>query len=494
MVQQIQTKWKDWFAKNGFTLLLCLAFLSFLLITLFVVYFGDDYYYITFRDLSFSDYFQKLGDHYLQDNGRFLVHLFVTLFLKMPLPVWACLEAVFLTGICYFAASILAKEQEKRVSFLFSLFFFLVAGLSISITRQSVYWLTGSFNYVYPFFCFLAYWYCFLHLEQKRYWIGSIVFGLLASASVEQVGMMTFGLTLLLCLTKWEGWKQISSFCQKNKKQLFLLALTLVGVCTVLLAPSQFTRIGLEQEENQSLVGTILANGSFFVREYFLSPQILPYTLVFFITNLFGVFQKKTKKARILLFASIINLGSTLLTIYILPAYTLGSYIAIAITLISYLVLFGIWNYEIYHQWISPLTISLVLMVGSQLMMLISPVLGPRNLIFGFLLLAIAMGTVIQEVPWKYENGFTILLIILALFLNAKTSEGYQKTFQVEQQNLSLLAFYPQEVLQDKDQEITLYRFPDDNYGWSMPYLSTYHEYYFKQLYQIRASIVWATP
>ena len=77
----------------------------------------------------------------------------------------------------------------------------------------------------------------------------------------------------------------------------------------------------------------------------------------------------------------------------------------------------------------------------------------------------------------------------MALVLNFKTALGYAKTKQVEEKNNEIIA--NSSVLTDKNKEIILYKCPDNNYGWSMPYTSSYHEFYFKHHYQIKCKINW---
>ena len=130
-VKDIFLKLKD----NLVYILVPIIFVSFLLINLNVVYFGDDYYYLTFADLNFSEYFSKLTEHYFKDNGRFIVHTLATIFLKLPMPFWQILNSLMLTGICYFAAKIIAQKNKKIIPLLLSLIFFFIASLDISITR-----------------------------------------------------------------------------------------------------------------------------------------------------------------------------------------------------------------------------------------------------------------------------------------------------------------------------------------------------------------------
>ena len=482
---------------NWLYLIIPIIFISFLLIHLNIVYFGDDYYYLTFRNLNVSEYFSKLFEHYQNDNGRFIVHLLVTFFLKLPLPFWAILNSIFLTGICYFASKILSPSKKEKLPLLCVVLFFFLAFLDISITRQSVYWLTGSFNYVYPLFLFFAYWYCLTKIENKKYFIASILLGFLSAATMEQVAMMTFGLTILITLSHWNGFHAIKNFCKQNTKLLLLSFITFLGLCTVILAPSQFRRIELENAKNSgetSLQETIFENSKFILLKYTVSTHVIPYCILFHLAVIFYVAKNETKKRKYIgIVLASLNL---LLTLYNIGFYTsfkvltIINYLLVGFTLILYLIQFVYLNIKFYNKLISPLTISAILMIGSQFMMVVSPILGPRNLLFGFVLFAFLILILINQISLKRSNFYTVGFLILALIANFKTMNGYYQTKLTEEKNKQIL-IESSESLKDENKTITLYQFPNDDYAWSMPYISNYHEFYFKHLYQIKCNIHW---
>lgn len=482
---------------NWLYVIIPIIFISFLFIHLNVVYFGDDYYYLTFRNLNVADYFSKLFDHYQNDNGRFLVHMLATFFLKLPLPFWGIVNSIFLTGICYFASKIASHSQKEISPLLCVIIFFFLAFLNISITRQSVYWLTGSFNYVYPLFLFFAYWYCLTKIDNKKFFIASIFLGFLSAATMEQVAMMTFGLTILMTLSQWKGFHAIKNWSKQNKKLLLLSFLTLLGLCTVILAPSQFKRIALEnakESEEVSLQETILDNSKFILSKYTVSTQVLPYCILFHLAVILYVLKNETKKKKFLwLSLAILNCLFTLFNIATyasLNILTKTNYLLVGITLILYAVQLIYLNIKIYSKLISPLTIITILMIGSQFMMIISPVLGLRNLVSGYVLFAFLIITLISHIPLQRKNLYMVGFLLLAILANFKTASGYYQTKLTEEKNRQILA-ESSEILKDENQTITLYQFPNDDYAWSMPYISSYHEFYFKHLYQIKCQIHW---
>ena len=481
--------------QNWQFLLIPIIFISFLLINLNVVYFGDDYYYLTFRNLDFSEFFSKLFGHYQNDNGRFIVHLLATLFLKLPLPFWAILNSIFLTGICYFGSKVITVNKTKFSPLLCTILFFFLSALDISITRQSVYWLTGSFNYVYPLFLFFAYWFCLNKIENKKWFITSIFVGLLSSATMEQSAMMTFGLTILITLSHFKGFDTLKDFIHTNSKRLILCLITLIGLCTVILAPAQFKRIELENaKEEVSAQTTILENAITILTPYTISTSILPYCILFNILTVAYTIKNGTKKEKYIFpTLAISNFLITLFNInyFISPAIpSFIKYLLVGITLIIYGINFIYLNLKIYRSLINPLTISAILLVGSQGMMIVSPVLGPRNFIFGFVLLSFIISLLIDKFSIKKVWIPTCILLLIGLCFNFKTSIGYVVTKQIEVKNQEIISS-SNDIIKDENAQITLYKFPNDNYAWSMPYVSKYHEFYFKHFYQIKCQIKW---
>ena len=302
--------------ENLLFILIPIIFVSFLLINLNVVYFGDDYYYLTFSDLEIGEYFSKLVEHYNKDNGRFIVHLLATFFLKLPLPFWQAFNSIMLTGICYFAAKLTTKSNKKQMPTLLSIMFFFVAFLDISVTRQSTYWLTGSFNYIYPIFLLLSYSYCLTKLENKKYFILAIFLGFFSAATMEQSAMMTLGVTILYLISKIDSIKNIKLTLKSNIKLIILSIITLIGVSTVILAPAQFVRMEIE-ENDTSTMDKIILNSKFMLQNYTQNVNILPYCIAF---NLLIVIYalKNRNNHKLIILINIANIILNLISIFVL--------------------------------------------------------------------------------------------------------------------------------------------------------------------------------
>lgn len=78
-------------------LIISIIFVSFLLINLNVVNWGDDYWFLRFRNYDTTKTFSELLNFYKTTNGRFIVHLLVVYFLKIPIIFWQIFNSIILT-------------------------------------------------------------------------------------------------------------------------------------------------------------------------------------------------------------------------------------------------------------------------------------------------------------------------------------------------------------------------------------------------------------
>lgn len=141
-----------------------LTFIFTFLVNENIYLFGDDYYYIGFSQGSIAEYFVRNAEHYTNMNGRAIVHLLVTFFLSIDMIWWKLFNSFMLACITYFGAKI-ATTHTLYAGLAFFLF---TCGFGVAMSRECIYWLTGSFNYVYPLFMLFIYWYVLLKYRKTR--------------------------------------------------------------------------------------------------------------------------------------------------------------------------------------------------------------------------------------------------------------------------------------------------------------------------------------
>lgn len=471
-------------------ILVILAFISFFIINKNVIYSGDDYYFLSFSNCNLNEYITKIITHYKLDNGRIIVHVLDTLCLKFPIVIWSTINSLMLTGICYFVSKISTSDNTNKMPIVFSVAFMLMSSLNILITNQSMYWITGSFNYVYPILMLLMYWNFLNKIDYgKKYYIFAIIFAFLASASVEQAGMMAFGLTLLTIFKKSEG---INKFFNRNKKTFFLLIITLIGLLTVLLAPSQFIR--MSSGEDLDIAERSMKNASFIIYQIVCSENVMPYLILLNIfLFVFSVLDKQKNKLNI--FVCIFAIINFCLVLYCVNSinseeellYKIENVLIFCVILFT--ILFNIiwFGYKTEKTFFSTPTIVMVLLIGSQFMMILSPVIGYRNLLTGFVML-IFLVTLFTS---KIQSGKTSIALITIIFMicgiinNLGTAYGYFENKITNNLNIQTIEN------EKKNKTITLKRFENDKYCWGMPYNSEFHQKWYKKFYKIDSEIYW---
>lgn len=426
--------------------LLAILFITTFIVNMQIGLFGDDYYYATFIK---NDFCGLHLNHYLQVNGRAIVHILDTIFLALPNIFWAILNSFMLTSIAYFAQKIVmlfSNKIENAVSSVL-IFFFGILMLNICVVRQSVYWITGSFNYVYPIF--MLFWYMYALLKNFKTGFKKSIFPLallafFSSATVEQAGMMAFGATILLLIYAIIQDKKFGIKSPYRKIVSILIASTL-GLASLLLAPAQFVRIELEENEEINLFENIKLCFVFLAKIF--TIKYFPQCLLAIFSLLLVIFNKKREKFS---------------------------------------------NDEIYL-----LTTTVILGIGSQAMMLVSPVYGERNTLFGIFMIMLFTAIMLskiyfdkskifQNISYIFYACLTILALtnIYKMYLNYKTSNIIQK------QNIATINEYKKSETQNNT--IYLHKLKNDQYGWSMPYVSKYHENWFKIYYEIdNSKIIW---
>lgn len=142
------------------------------------------------------------------------------------------------------------------------------------------------------------------------------------------------------------------------------------------------------------------------------------------------------------------------------------------------------------------LTATVILGIGSQIMMLVSPVYGERNTLFGALMIIFFTAILfahLLETKNRFinfiEKVFYIFLVIISSFNILNIYRNYKITNEIQNKNIKIIEEYKKT---NSNEELELSKLKDDNFGWSMPYNSPYHEYWYKVYYKIpETKIIW---
>lgn len=462
--------------------------------------FGDDYYYSTFWGNGFHSFFLKHKDHYINDNGRSLVHILATFFLMLPPWAWQILNSIFCAAFVFFGGKIILSRKKINAfkcfvvgAVLSSCLFF----MNIKMTRQSVYWLTGSFNYVFPMALLMLYWFLLTCSPRSRtVQLMAFVSAFISSATTEQGAAMSIGLGTLYVLN--------SCLLKKERPSCTLIIcfiLSILGGFSVIFSPATFVRFGLENKELLPFSTIILNNLKVQSREFIASGYMFFYQALFLSSSALFIYVLSDK---ILSRLNVVFLPAALSLLYYEvrrgESYESAAIVHIVVLAVySILLAIGVFYILIkkkpVENYIVP-TVAITLCLCSQLICVFAPVFGPRMAFCSVLMLTIysaflLSGAVCQTYHIRaFAMLMLCLLLIGSMFYICDTADGYKETKKIDTLNNILINEFDSAT--DKSR-LVQFKLKNDDYGWSMPYLSSYHQYYYKLYYGIpeKTEIVW---
>ena len=190
---------KKFTAKNSPLFLFAAAAALFLFAFLSLELYADDLYYATFMKGGFCEFAEKAKDHFQTFNGRNFVHIIIWFALALGKEFTALLMTTVL-----FAIPLTFSAANKRADLSFcAVFTALVMLLSPVMLRETLFWTSGFFNYVFPFFCLV----CALALQKKAYENQKLRFVVafcplhfLFGATTEQIGATAVFASFLFAL------------------------------------------------------------------------------------------------------------------------------------------------------------------------------------------------------------------------------------------------------------------------------------------------------
>lgn len=217
---------KNIFSRGYHVFVLAALFAATLFLSVSTGLYLDDYTYRQAAVCGWPQIMTFLKWHISFYNGRTLMHILAMLFLRTEagMAVWKVLCPLSLCLCCAVMAKIasdktgLYKPGVVIVSLLFAL-------TNVYVWSQSIYWLTGYFNYFFPSLLFLLLMLLTIKKPQSG-WIFPLA--LICGATTEQVGMVTFGFFVLVSLDYLIRNKKL------NRRFAVCAAVSLAGYTTVL--------------------------------------------------------------------------------------------------------------------------------------------------------------------------------------------------------------------------------------------------------------------
>ena len=197
---------------------------------------SDDYYYALFWREGPADFLQKNWEHFLQRNGRVVVHMLAETALALGTPVFALMDTAMLSGILFLFLRCQQGEGSiplRGWTLGWAVFWICLATADYRVMRSWFLCVADAFNYIYPLLAIALLLYV---LQFRRPGPGGaalvLVCALLAGASTEQGGAMALGLVLLgLLRALWTG-KGL------DRLALAALAAAALGLATIFASPA----------------------------------------------------------------------------------------------------------------------------------------------------------------------------------------------------------------------------------------------------------------
>lgn len=274
-IEEERMKKKIKFIEKNYEWILLIIFLGIMLyIHNFIYLGGDDYIYGSYTKGTINEFFQSHINHYRFKNGRAIVHFIVTLFLKFDVYIWRIVNPLIIASLVILISKVTYVDKDKyKKSVVLSII--LISFISINISREAIFWLDGSVNYLYPMLLFLLNVYLVKKTiyEDKKLWYLPII-GFISGATVEQAGLMTIGMVFLKIIEE--------VFIKKksiNKIIYVSFISTIIGYLTVILAPGNLIRSSKQSPE-------IIGNMVQLFRYNFMSDKMYLFILLLMMSSI----------------------------------------------------------------------------------------------------------------------------------------------------------------------------------------------------------------
>ncbi|WP_299348424.1 DUF6056 family protein [uncultured Catenibacterium sp.] len=473
---------------------------------------GDDFMYAVFAR---EGCIKSAWNYYFTGNGRWILNILDSLILKFDRYAYVIILPWLMLLFAWLVYKLCIRITKKQSTYGFLVSLLIVSSIDISISRETIYWITGGLNYLFPAILFLAAADIILYLREEKKcvtWkkvIGGI-FIIVSSTTMEQFGLMTFGCMTLLFA--YDVYKK-----KKIEKSLILIyIMSLIGLATMLLAPGNFVRISDQAEAGQSLFIKLI---DLFYMNYF-SVQAAKFISV--LTIIEGVILFKNKKYKIGI-ASLIN-AFLLFTSFILSWLPAKAKMPVAILslfilCISTAYVVNVLNMKCDLYYVG--FILLILLCGSQFMLLTGTLWGFRTsfstiTIYSIFTLIIFIAQEDTEIFYTvlcgiafYSNwvlGVVVSLCILIIIFKKSNCQnqvvtiltclvmcvsiipialGYYENRSVQEENVSNAI----ESQKNSDDMVEIYKYSDEIYGWTNPPYGEIHEHFFRKYYGIPESV-----
>ena len=378
-----------------------------------VLFYADDYFYGTFLKDGFHDFFTKNIYHFINYNGRVIVHIIDQLILSFVPFIYAVICVLLLILFFHFASLILdcGKIQYFSLSMCFMLF------IPSDILKESLFWRSAMVNYLYP--CVLVAALIFTlkkSYEKKHIGIFGLILCFLSGASTEQMGIIAVIITVICFFIN------PSRFTILIKSFIF----TAVGVFTIFLSPATTARLNTESAHASQTIQAVLT------RLYDLSEKLFALNGVSFFCLLFIFAAILLYKNKILKILSVIFICFLYTYICFFEKIYVLNIILLLLFILYSVISAGIIFFYKKDRYSS---ICLSTSILSIIVMLMTNSLTYRTL-FPFILFTIAWASNIILKKLRYRYLFISALTLTGIIVFVPIMNGYIENKRLDRENI----------------------------------------------------------
>lgn len=382
----------------------------------------------------------------------------------------------------------------------------LFACLDILCLRETVFWITGMMNYLFPAVVFLFGYLMFLKSragELKGMGLALyLMVCLLAASSVEQFALMFVGM-----MTLHHGYDVI----KKVRIPLYewgVFGLSLIGLATLILAPGNFSRV----DEQGLLMPPFIDNAWTLFYQNTGSPVAIPY--IFMLAVIVMMSCMGTKKG--MLSRTMAVNGVCVVGCVIAPLLDNAIFIVVMMLLLGWQIIVLLVREKAHF---GPQIYFLIFVgIGSQVMLLISAVWGFRCMLSMYMVYMLLIGCLlyhmdvdhrryvliagllmsihpvlalvfcsvlmVRKQAWRafLDKALPVALRCVVVLVMVGLLMGYAKNAPIHRQNLRRTA----EIQGDM---IVIEELPNDIYSWYFVPISEFHEEYYRLLHEIPENV-----
>jgi len=507
----------------------------------FVFFMHDDYGYASLSygyiphgvkpgcQYNFLHIIDFLKWQYNNWGGRIFFFFLEVIILKFGIWPFRIIQSIVITLIFYLFYKIAIFSLEEEVSLKSRLYFAIIlcssyGFLPLAVLRESIYWVTASFVYLWPLLFFFASIFFFLKYKNSGkvpwFWF-SMISIFISSFSHEQTSITTLIFYSLLFFYE--------KFLKKHdaKVEALLLISAFSGAILLFIAPGNIKRFIFHHPGNFSFFEGIKSTikGMFFA--YFNKETSLIYLFFsiillflyfgkFFINNI-KIINKGDMLEVVILFQFPFSKNNKITINDILRITVLFSLIYISLSVLYFIILFvlkvsifsNLINFLIFVIFIGCILLLtflsikklLIIFVASsiflnQLFLFVMGGFPSRSALSSFIMLLFLIAYIMLKI-YNSKNTvfkrvflifFTTLWIITGITNFSKILYGYYKNSFVHKKNHQILKFASTNITYNKKVgKIFLMKLKDDIYAQSMPYQNNcqYIEYWMKFYYSL---------